>query len=61
MQEKDFYQKEINTLFESSKNDDVLYLIYKIALNTGARLSSILNIQKNDIDFTHELLTIKDF
>ena len=52
---------EINTLFESSKNDDVLYLIYKIALNTGARLSSILNIQKNDIDFTHELLTLKDF
>lgn len=54
-------KEELNTLFESSKNDDVLYLIYKIALNTGARLSSILNIQKNDIDFTHELLTLKDF
>lgn len=48
MQGKDFYQRgEINTLFESSKDDDVLYLIYKIALNAGARLSSILNIQKN--------------
>ncbi len=30
-------------------------------MNTGARLSSILNIQKNDIDFTHQLLTLKDF
>ena len=52
---------EIKTLFSKSKEDDTLYLIYKIALLTGARLSTILNISIKDIDSTHQLLTLKDF
>lgn len=52
---------EIKILFQKSKEDDVLYLMYKLALNTGTRLSSILAINKNDIDSTHNLLTLKDF
>lgn len=52
---------EIAILLEHSKNDELLYLIYKLALKTGARLSTILNISKKDIDFTNKLITLKDF
>ncbi|MFW2565715.1 tyrosine-type recombinase/integrase [Aliarcobacter butzleri] len=52
---------EIKLLFDYSKDDETLYLLFKIALNTGARLATLLNIHKKDIDFTHDLLTLKDF
>ncbi|MCT7576485.1 tyrosine-type recombinase/integrase [Aliarcobacter butzleri] len=52
---------EIKLLFEYSKDDETLYLLFKLALNTGARLATLLNIHKKDIDFTHDLLTLKDF
>lgn len=52
---------EIQTLFNESKDDDITYLFFKLALNTGARLATILNIHKKDIDFTHNFLTLKDF
>jgi integrase len=53
--------EEIQTLYKNSKGDETLYLLFKLGLNTGSRLSSILNIHKKDIDFTHNLLTLKDF
>lgn len=52
---------EIKLLFDYSKGDETLYLLFKLALNTGARLATLLNIHKKDIDFTHDLLTLKDF
>ncbi|MCT7562002.1 tyrosine-type recombinase/integrase [Aliarcobacter butzleri] len=52
---------EIKLLFDYSKEDETLYLLFKLALNTGARLATLLNIHKKDIDFTHDLLTLKDF
>ncbi|MEV9594035.1 tyrosine-type recombinase/integrase [Aliarcobacter butzleri] len=52
---------EIKLLFDDSKDDETLYLLFKLALNTGARLATLLNIHKKDIDFTHDLLTLKDF
>lgn len=52
---------EIKLLFDYSKDDETLYLLFKLALNTGARLATLLNIHKKDIDFTHDLLTLKDF
>ncbi|MCT7575764.1 tyrosine-type recombinase/integrase [Aliarcobacter butzleri] len=52
---------EIRLLFDYSKDDETLYLLFKLALNTGARLATLLNIHKKDIDFTHDLLTLKDF
>ena len=52
---------EIKLLFDYSKGDETLYLRFKLALNTGARLATLLNIHKKDIDFTHDLLTLKDF
>lgn len=52
---------EIKLLFDYSKDDETLYLLFKLALNTGARLATLLNIHKKDVDFTHDLLTLKDF
>jgi integrase len=52
---------EIKLLFEYSKDDETLYLLFKLALNTGGRLATLLNIHKKDIDFTHDLITLKDF
>lgn len=52
---------EIKLLFDYSKDDETLYLLFKLALNTGGRLATLLNIHKKDIDFTHDLLTLKDF
>lgn len=54
-------KEEINILYESAKDDETLYILFKLALNTGGRLATILNIHKKDIDFTHDLLTLKDF
>ncbi|MDN5071411.1 site-specific integrase [Aliarcobacter butzleri] len=52
---------EINLLYEKSKNDEIIYLYFKLALNTGGRLATLQNICKKDIDFTHNLLTLKDY
>lgn len=54
-------KEEIEMLYKNSKDDEVLYLLFKLALNTGGRLATLLNIHKKDIDFTHNLLTLKDF
>ncbi len=54
-------KEEIKILYENSKYDETLYLLFKLALNTGGRLATLLNIHKKDIDFTHDLLTLKDF
>ncbi|MCK5110404.1 MAG: site-specific integrase [Arcobacteraceae bacterium] len=52
---------EIQELYKYVENDISLLLFYKIALNTGGRLATVLNITKKDIDFTHKLITLKDF
>lgn len=52
---------EINLLYENSKDDEIIYLYFKLALNTGGRLKTLQNICKKDIDFTHNLITLKDF
>lgn len=61
MQEKDFLQKKKLIFYIKSKNNVNDFLFFKIALNTGARFSTILNIHKKDIDFTHNFLTLKRF
>lgn len=52
---------EVNNLYEYSKDDEVIHLYFKLALNTGARVATLQNICKKDIDFTHNLLTLKDY
>jgi integrase len=54
-------KEEIELLYNEVKYDEIIYLYFKLALNTGARLSSLRNISKKDIDFTHNLITLKDF
>lgn len=54
-------KEEIETLYENSKDDETLFLLFNLALKTGGRLETLLNIQKKDIDFSHNLLTLKDF
>lgn len=59
--EKFLTKEEIKILYENSKNDETLSLLFKLALNTGGRLATLLNICKKDIDFSHNLITLKDF
>lgn len=54
-------KEEIELLYDEVKEDETIYLYFKLALNVGARLSSLKNISKKDIDFTHDLITLKDF
>ncbi len=54
-------QEEIKLLLETTKNDETIFLFFTLALNTGARLATILNIHKKDIDFKHNFITLKDF
>lgn len=54
-------KEEIELLYKESKDDETIFLYFKLALNTGGRISSLQNICKKDIDFTHNLVTLKDF
>lgn len=53
---------EINKLYMAVKeeNNEMLYLFVKMALSTGARVGSIMTIERKDIDFAHGYITIKD-
>ncbi len=52
--------EEVKLLLDDVKDDVVLYSFVKMALSTGARLESVLNIKKKDIDTVHNKITIKD-
>lgn len=52
---------EIKKLYKAVEDDKRLYLFCKLSLTTGARLASTMNISQKDIDFTHKILTLKDF
>ena len=53
--------QEIKKLYKAVEDDNRLYLFCKLSLTTGARLASTMNIRKKDINFTHKILTLKDF
>jgi integrase len=53
--------EEIQKLYERVYENRTLFLFCKLALTTGARLSSILNIQKKDIDFNNAQINVKDY
>ncbi|KIM07404.1 MAG: hypothetical protein KU38_10540 [Sulfurovum sp. FS08-3] len=53
--------EEIKLLIEVVKDDALLYPFVRMSLSTGARLKSVLNIQKKDIDLTSSAITIKDY
>ncbi len=54
-------KEELEQLKREVKKDKVLYLFVLIAISTGARLESILSIQKKDIDINTNSINIQDF
>lgn len=52
--------EEIALLKEEVKDDEVLYLFVLIAVSTGARLESVLSMQKKDINLDTGLINIHD-
>ena len=54
-------KEEIQLLYDRTIKDETIYLFFKLALNTGARLATLQNICKKDIDLSNKLLTLKDF
>ena len=53
--------EEIEILYSYFEPKSMECLFVKLALTTGARLNSILSLQKKDIDFAHRLIMLKDF
>lgn len=53
--------KEIRKLYDHVKYDKQLLLFCKLALTIGGRLATLLNISKKDIDFSNNIITLKDF
>ncbi len=58
--EKYLSKEEIEKLYQSIKNDELLTLFSKLSLTTGGRLGTILNIQVKDLNFEDKMITLKD-
>jgi integrase len=54
-----FEESDINTILETI-DDETIRNIVLFALYTGCRISEILNIQWNDIDFIERIITIRN-
>jgi integrase len=52
---------EIIALLNYIGDDPTLFLFTKLALSTGGRFQTILNIRKIDIDLENRIITLKDF
>ncbi len=52
--------EEINELYAELQVNNLLLLFVKLALTTGGRLETLLSIQKKDIDFSSNIITLKD-
>jgi integrase len=53
--------EEVKQLLDYLKDDKRTLLFVKLALSTGGRLQTILNIQKKDLDLKDNSITLKDF
>jgi len=53
-------KEEVQILLEHTKINPKLYLATQFALSTGARLGTILTIQKKHIDKANRMVTLKD-
>jgi integrase len=58
--EKFLETHEIDTLLKELSDNPLLYLFVKLSLSTGARLQTIINIKKKDINFSNNIITLKD-
>jgi len=59
--EKFLTLEEIKKLEDEIKDDRQLTLFVKLALCTGGRVSSIVNIRKKDINLATQVVNLKDF
>lgn len=53
--------EEIKLLLNEVKDNQIVFLFCLIAFSTGARLRTILSIQKKHIDLNTRILTLRDF
>jgi integrase len=53
--------QEIKLLLDYIKDDKQLFLFVKIALQTGARLNTLINIKKKDIDLKNNIISLEDY
>ncbi|MGL6107538.1 tyrosine-type recombinase/integrase [Romboutsia sp.] len=51
---------EISLLLSTVKPESTLYFFVLLALSTGARVQSILNIRKKDVNFSQSYVNIRD-
>ncbi|WP_415406821.1 tyrosine-type recombinase/integrase [Sulfurovum sp. CS9] len=51
---------EVKKVIESVQGNEILYHFVKMALTTGARLESVLHMQKKDINLNNNSVTITD-
>lgn len=59
--ERFLHTEEINELLKAVENDKTLDLFVRLALSTGGRVETILNIKKKDIDLNHHTINLYDF
>ena len=52
---------EIIELFDAIEDDEQLLLFVKLALQTGARANTIINIKKKDIDLQNKIISLQDY
>jgi integrase len=53
-------KKEIEELLKQLSSNELLTLFTKLALSTGGRLETILNIQVKDLNLEDKMITLKD-
>jgi len=53
--------EEVHVLLEAVREDHVLYRFILLALSTGARLGTLLNVKAKDINFTSGAVKLHDF
>ena len=61
IREKFLNNNEITVLLKRVEPNPLLYLFTKLALSTGGRLQTILDITKRDIDLENGIITLKDY
>jgi integrase len=53
--------EEVQKLYEVVEEDEQLLLFVKLALQTGGRMSTLINIKKQDIDMENRIISLQDF
>lgn len=61
VREKYLEIEEIGKLYQSVKHDEELFIFTKLLLFTGARLEGVYSISVHDVNFTNNVIKIKDF